>query len=160
MIRSIKRFLDTQLGLIGAPDTPADQAEHGYRLATAALLLEMTRADFEVKPEENAAVLAAIRRAFALNDAETDALLSLAEGEIERATSLHEFTSTLNAALSREQKCHVIELLWTVAFADGELDKYEDYLVRKVADLLYVRHSDFIKAKLTAQVASAQSVAS
>lgn len=147
MLGAIRQFLSSQLALIDRESTDAAKAERGYQLATAALLLEMTRADFEIAPEELDAVVAAIKRAFALTDQETQNLLELAELEVEQAVSLHEFTSTINAYLSPDQKDHVVELLWEIAFADGKLDKYEDHLVRKVADLLHVRHRDFIKAK-------------
>ena len=93
------------------------------------------------------AVAHAIRSAFKLSEDETRAIVRLAQEEMDHAVSLHEFTSTLNAELSAAQRRQIIELLWRVAYADGRLDKYEDYFVRKIADLLYVRHSEFMKAK-------------
>ena len=41
-----------------------------------------------------------------------------------------------------------MEFLWDVTFTDGVVDKYEDYTIRKIAELLYVKHKDFIKSKL------------
>ena len=145
MLRHIRKFLDSQVELI--KDTKDETRERGYQFATAALLIEMTRADFEVQPEELDAVAEAIRSAFSLNEKDTRELVALAEKEMDHATSVHEFTVTLTAELGAEQRRHVIELLWRVAYADGRLDKYEDQFVRKIADLLYVRHSEFMKAK-------------
>lgn len=145
MLGNIRKFLDSQVELI--KDEKDGTQERGFKFATAALLIEMTRADFEVQREELDAVADAIRSAFDLDEEETRELVSLAETEMDEATSLHEFTSTLNAQLGPEQRHHVIELLWRVAYADGRLDKYEDHFVRKIADLLYVRHSEFMKAK-------------
>lgn len=145
MLAHLRKFLDSQVDLI--KHSKEEPREQGFQFATAALLIEMTRADFEVKREELSAVAKAIRDAFSLSEKQTETLVALAETEIDHATSLHEFTATLNAELNSEQKRHVVELLWQVAYADGRLDKYEDHFVRKIADLLYVRHSEFMKAK-------------
>jgi uncharacterized tellurite resistance protein B-like protein len=146
MLEHIRKFYETRI----APMTrnPSSQeAEPAYRLATAALLVEMTRADYDVKEEERLSVTTAIQKAFGLSAKETDELVRLAELEAENATSLYEFTSLINAHFSPEQKQRVVELLWRVAFADGQLDKYEEHLVRKVADLIYVPHGKFIQSK-------------
>ena len=139
--------METQLGAIRDDTNPAEQAERGYKFATAMLLLEMTRADFDVKDTERHAVTEAVRKGFGLSAEETQSLVELAESEIDHATSLHEFTRLINEQLPIEKKRHVVELLWKVAYADGELDKYEDHFVRKIADLLHVRHRDLIQAK-------------
>ena len=81
---------------------------------------------------------------------EARALIELAENEVDHAVSLYDFTSFLNDTMSNEERAGIVELLWQVAFADAVLDKYEEYYVRKIADLLYVPHRDFIKAKLRA----------
>ena len=86
-----------------------------------------------------------------LDEQEVSALIVEAQACADEATSLHEFTRLINEQLTDAQKYHVIELLWQFGFADGAIDKYEEHLVRKVADLLYVRHSEFIRAKLSAQ---------
>lgn len=146
MLEHIQKFFETRIAPMMRDATSAD-AEPAYQLATAALLVEMTRADYEVKDEERQSVTKAIQRAFGLSAKETDELVRLAESEADNATSLYEFTSLINAHFSPEQKQRVVELLWRVAFADGELDKYEEHLVRKVADLIYVPHRQFILAK-------------
>jgi uncharacterized tellurite resistance protein B-like protein len=146
MFSSIKRLFDANVTTAVRAADPTEQ-EHAYRLAAAALLIEMTRADQEVKGVERAAVARAVRRAFSLDASETDELLVLAEREADEATSLYEFTRLINRHLDPEQKEHLVELLWLVALADGEIDKYEDHLVRKVADLIHVPHSSFIRAK-------------
>ena len=69
---------------------------------------------------------------------------------MEEAVSLYEFTNRLNDELTPEDKTGIVEMLWRVAFADGRIDKYEEHLVRKAADLLYVPHRRFIRAKLKA----------
>ncbi len=146
MFSSIKRFFDANVTAATSAASPAEQ-EHAYQLATAALLIEMTRADHDVKGVERAAVAQALGRAFELAPSETEEMLTLAEQEADAATSLYEFTRLINRHFDPKQKEHIVELLWHVALADGEIDKYEDHLVRKVADLIYVPHLSFIRAK-------------
>ena len=125
----------------------AETHEHALRVATAALLVEMARADFEEDADEHALIETLLRGEFALDAGEARALLSEAGADADGAVSLHEFTSALHAHLSERDKIRVIEMLWRVALADGQIDKYEEYLVRKVADLLYVRHRDLVRAR-------------
>ncbi len=153
MFDSIKRFFDTNLVAAADASNPARQ-ERAYKLASAALLIEMTRADQDVKGIERDAVADAVRRAFALNVSETEELLALAEKEADHATSLYEFTRLINHHFDPEQKAHLVELLWHVALADGEIDKYEEHLVRKVAGLIHVSHRAYIRAKLRAIAAT------
>ena len=146
MLATIQRFFEGRIAPAVTHGTDA-AAEHGYQLATAALLVEMSRADAQVREEERVAITAAVQRAFELSAEETDELMQLAEGEADKATSLYEFTRLINENFSPQQKAHVVELLWRVAFADGEVDKYEEHLVRKIADLIYVPHRVFIQVK-------------
>jgi len=150
MLKTIRQFFQDQI----LPELSSDNAEtagHGERLATAALLIEMSRADFESSEGEKARVTELVRDSFGLSEAESGALVELACQEAREATSLFQFTDLLNRHFSPEQKEHVVELLWKVAYADGKLHKYEEYLVRKIADLIYVPHSVFIRAKHRAQ---------
>jgi len=145
MFKQLSDFFDKHL-LIN--DTQSETSlEHSLQLATAALLIEMTRADYEVKETEQQKIIELVTQHFSLTTAETAELIELAEQEADKSVTLHEFTSLLNEHHNYSQKVHVIELLWEIAYADGEIEKYEDYLVRKVADLLYVKHRDFIAAK-------------
>ena len=146
MFDTIKRFFDANLTAATEASSPARQ-EHAYQLATAALLIEMTRADHDVKGIERDAVAHAVERAFELDSSETEELLALAEKEADQATSLYEFTRLINHHFDPGQKEHFVELLWHVALADGEIDKYEEHLVRKVADLIHVPHRSYIRAK-------------
>ena len=144
MLRAIKTFFQQHIDAeVHRPET----REHGLHLATAALLMEMSRADFTRRPEELALVEQLVRREFDLTEAETRELAQLAEAEAREAVSLYQFTGLINEHFSPEEKVRVVEMLWQVAYADRVLDKYEESLVRKVAELLYVPHRDFIRAK-------------
>ena len=144
MLKGIKQFFDKHFR---EEPARADEAEHAVRLATAALLLEMMRMDYEVRDAEKETVMDALRRKFELSDEETAELLRLAEEEAGQATDYYQFTSLINQGFALERKIKVIEHLWEVAYADGELDKYEEHMVRRIAELLYVPHKDFIAAK-------------
>ena len=120
------------------------------RLAVATLLVEIARADFEVDPSERSSIRRMLACAYGLDPGAAGALLAQAERAVEDSVSLYEFTSRLNEELSPEEKADAVEMLWRVAFADGRLDKYEEHLVRKAADLLHVPHRRFIRAKLEA----------
>ena len=147
MIRAFRRLFESTV-TAAARGAEAEEREHGYHVATAALLVEVMRADHEVQPEERDAVLRALRAAFAdLSTDEIRDLLARAEEHADDATSLYEFTRHINRQLDHDQKAHVVELLWRVAYADGDLDKYEEHLVRRIADLIHVPHSVFIRMK-------------
>jgi uncharacterized tellurite resistance protein B-like protein len=130
---------------------PGETGEHALRLAAAALLFEVVRADGEVKPEERTVMRAAVQSTFDLSAEETRVLVDLAEAESRSAISLFEFTRVIDEAFSAGQKKRVVELLWLVAFADAEKHAHEEHLVRKIAGLLHVPHPDFIDAKIRAR---------
>ena len=137
MLRRFKRRTD-------APDGDIPARQH----AVAALLVEIARADLDIDSSERIAITRMLGAAYGLDAEAAAQLVTRAEHTVEESVSLHEFTSRLNDELTREEKTEIIEMLWRVAFADGHLDKYEEHLVRKAADLLYVPHRHFIRAKL------------
>jgi len=145
MLNQVKRFF--QEHLVPTTKETVEQDRHRVQLAVGALLLEMTRMDGEIRPEQCARVDAAIREHFELSGEETKALIALAEAERHDATDYFQFTSLINAQYTPEQKIHIIEQLWAVALADDALHRYEEHLVRKISELLYVPHSAFIAAR-------------
>jgi len=127
-------------------DVPGDE-EHALRLATAALLVEMTRADHVIDDREKNEVVQSLRQLFELTESEACHLAELAEEDADGSVSLYQYTRLINDQFEPPQKIRIIEMLWRIAFADERKDKYEEYLVRKVADLIHVRHSDYILAR-------------
>jgi len=153
MLDSIKRFFEDRIDPEAAGAVP-DAREHGLRLAAAALLFEVVRADAEVKDEERIVMRAAIQSTFGLDRSEAEELMALAEEESRSAASLYEFTTLVDKGFDAGQKKRVVELLWLVAFADAEKHALEEHIVRKVAGLLHVPHSEFIDAKIRARAES------
>jgi uncharacterized tellurite resistance protein B-like protein len=131
-----------------ARDNDDPQArEHGLRVATALLLIEVARADYADDLAEDATMLASLKQFFALDDAAAALLLEEARSTADRAVELQQFTRRLHEQLSISEKQRVVEMLWQVALADQRLDKHEDHLVRRLAELLYVSHSDVIRIR-------------
>jgi uncharacterized tellurite resistance protein B-like protein len=151
MLASLKDLVSRKLD----DAAPGERAE-AVRVATAALLIEVMRADAKVEGEEAAALYAELGQHFRLRMDESQMLIAAAEREADLATSLHGFTKLLNQALTPPEKLDVLELMWRVALADHHLDKYEEHLVRKVSDLLHVSHADFVRTKLRVQDAKAR----
>ncbi len=127
-------------------EDPADR-DHALRLATAALLIEVVRADYEEDITETEAVIRQLQTHFDLTEEETLLLVEEAAQKADHSVSLQEFTRLLHENLSEGEKHSVIEMLWLIALADDHLDKHEDYVVRKVAELLYVTHGDLIRIR-------------
>tara|TARA_B110000014_G_scaffold206191_1_gene156847 strand:+ start:116 stop:562 length:447 start_codon:yes stop_codon:yes gene_type:complete len=143
VLDAIKSFFSAELSLGNDED---EQCK--IQLAAAALLIELSRADYQRDPEEQVAIEAALKKGFELSDEQLAQLVDLAEQENQDATSLYQFTNLIKDEYSPEQRFELVKMLWQVAMADGEISKYEDHLIRKIADLIYLPHSQFIKAKL------------
>ncbi len=142
MLNTIKQFFEQNIA-----NTPQDDVEHRLRLATAALMIEMMHQDDQVHKLEKATVRASLQQKFQLTDEETGELFQLAHDEARQATDYFQFTRLINENFTQQQKIKVIEYLWGIAYADGELDTYEEHMVRRISELLYVSHADFIRTK-------------
>jgi uncharacterized tellurite resistance protein B-like protein len=129
---------------------PPPKATVDRHLAMAVLLLETARADFERSPAELQLIRDQLGKAFALDDAQAEALLARALESAGSAVSLHQFIATLNAELDADGKRELLVWLWQVALADGRIEPREEGLIRQLADLLFVPHSDFVRTRMTA----------
>jgi uncharacterized tellurite resistance protein B-like protein len=135
--------------LFNLPETPAsqDDGQDRIQLSTAVLLVEIARADHDRQEVEDAEMRRQLVTSFGLSEEESCALLEAAETAVENSVSLHEFTRLLHDEMSYGEKTTVIEMLWRIALADNNLDKYEDYMIGKIADLLYIARGDVIRLK-------------
>ena len=138
------------------PDADVPDVATRLELAGAALLFEVIKADHEMDDREFASIAEVLRADSARNAADVEELIELARRESGAATSLYEFTSLINEHCSYEEKCVLIRNMWRIAYADSQISKYEDHLIRKVSDLIYVSHSDFIRTKLAEKNQSGQ----
>lgn len=115
---------------------------------SAALLVEIARADHILDEEEIESITMALEGSSSLSKEELNSIVSAAVVDADAAVSLHEHVRIVNEHFDRDQKIQLLEQMWRVAAADGNIDQYEDYTIRKLSDLLYIRHSEFIQAKL------------
>ena len=146
MIDLVKKFFSKS-----SPDDSSNQRRkktHDIRVATCALLLEMSNIDGEFSELEREKIISILRRDFDLSDEYATTLLEASNEELKDGIDLWRFTSLINQNYSMEEKIRVIETIWDIVYTDGKLDKHEDYLVHKLANLLHLTHKQLIEAKL------------
>jgi uncharacterized tellurite resistance protein B-like protein len=129
-------------------------ASHKPELAAAALLVEIMNADHDLSPAESASIKNILFDTLLITADIADELLATAKKEVHEATDLFQFTGVINTSYRYEEKVSLIESLWKVAYSDKQLDKYEEHMVRRIADLLHVSHSDFMQTKNRIKAAS------
>ena len=129
MLQSIKNFFSSSM------TPPSEQAaptgSKDIRLAACALLLELANADDERQHLESA-----VRRQFGLDGPEAEKLIELAQQEREEAVDLWQFTNLIAENYSMGQKMVLAEIMWGLVYSDGDLASKEDYLMRKICNLL------------------------
>ncbi len=134
--------------------TPEEEQGVSFEQALAVLLLEVVRVDGRVDEREQHAVEQALVALNACAANEAEALIREAEALHDTAVDYFQFSQQVKQALSAEQRIAVVEQFWQIAYADGHLDAHEEHAIRKLADLFYVSHGDFIRSKLDAQANS------
>ena len=145
MIDKIKSFFSKNVLEPEAETTSPDQ------LATAALLIEVMVIDGDLDDQEMQAIAGTLSNMLDLTEEQIDQLIGLSKEEVAEATSLYQFTKEINEHFDIEKKLSLMTAMWRVAFADGHLDKYEENIIRRVADLLHIRHSEYIRCKANAR---------
>ena len=130
-----------------------DKKAHELSLAVAALMVEVMRMDGQLQHAEQAEITRSLALRFSLQPEEISALIRQAMDEVDEALDLHQFTSVVVKGFSTAERMDVLTELWGVALADGSVDPYEEQLIRRMADLMGLHHSQFIEAKITAGVA-------
>lgn len=132
--------------------TSGADREAAVRLATAVLMIDVARADYVFEESEFDHLLKLIETHFGLSPEEAAELVNEAGDKAEDLISVHEFTQLLHKHLSEDEKANIVSLLWQIAYADGRLDKYEDSLVLKISDLLYVSRGRVMRLKHDAEL--------
>ena len=120
-------------------------------LATAALLIEVMVIDGNLDDQELQSISQTLCEILDLTEAQVDELILLSREEVAEATSLYQFTREINNHFDLEGKMKLLTSMWRVAYADGHLDKHEEGIIRRVADLLHIRHNEYIRCKLEAR---------
>ena len=144
MLTKLQNFFDLYLNKDIKAEIPLQRR---LQMASAALMVEMLHVDEQVTTEEDEKLRLLLKQRFNLDSSEIEALIDLAHNEKHEATDYFQFTSLLNEHYSQQQKIDLVEDLWQLAYADHELDKYEEHLLRRLSELLHVPHQDFIRTK-------------
>ncbi|MEL0067797.1 MAG: TerB family tellurite resistance protein [Gammaproteobacteria bacterium] len=151
MLATLKSLLRDS---IGQPEAQTEeQLQEQLQLAITILLLEVDRTDHEIEEVEVERIKMLVKDKFNLTNEATQALMDEADDTINDIIDFHQFTSLLNQHFDLDQKCRLVQYMWEIALADGNLDAYEDQFIRKVADLMYLRHSELLSARERAKKA-------
>ena len=151
----IKRLFAQVVEKISATDmVPAQDREAALRVAAAVLMIDVARADYVFDESEFDTVLKLIELHFDLAPEQAAELVLEAGDKAEDLVDIHEFTKLLHDFLTEDEKAQIVSLLWQIAFADGRLDKYEDSLILKISDLLYVSRGRVMRLKHDAKLAA------
>ena len=148
MIKAIHGFLSQAFA------QKADEQEgrkRGLDLVAAAMMMEVARADFREDVVESERIFDLLAQAFALSSEETELLMEQAGEEVDDSVSLYEFTRLINDKLDEQEKRLVIKLMWQVAYADSSLHRYEEHVIRKVAELIYLPTAELLKLRHEAE---------
>ena len=148
MLKKIKEHISN---LSNEPIKMADQEQKDTEIinnACAALLIETALADKVFNEEEMISMKQTLNKVYKVDEQDIEELINESKKKVSESTSLYEYTRLINDLCNYEDKIRLISNLWSIAFADQHLDKYEEYLIRKISDLLHVSHKDFIQQKL------------
>ena len=145
MIEKIKSFFSKNVLEAEEETTTPEQ------LATAALLIEVMVIDGNLDEQELQSISGTLSSMLDLSQDQIDELIALSREEVADATSLYQFTKEINEHYDIDKKISLMTAMWRVAFADAHLDKYEENIIRRVADLLHIRHSEYIQCKVAAR---------
>ena len=152
MLEPLKHFL---ADLAGGTKQQAHFADHDYRLAAAALLIHVTTVDGAMSALERDKLHAVLKNRFALDDAATTALIDAATAADRDAVDLYHFTSLINRALDEEGRLRMVEMMWEMIYAVGQVTEFEENVVWRAADLLGI--SSRSRIEIRHRVAARQS---
>ena len=144
----IKRIKDLLSNFSNQEEDVEDEKISSLDKACSALLIEVAYADKIFDESEIISLKESLKETYDIDDIIIDELISDAKKTVDESTSLYEYTRVVNDEFEYSDKLELLSRIWRLAFADGNLDKYEDHLIRKISDLIHISHSDFIKIKL------------
>jgi uncharacterized tellurite resistance protein B-like protein len=147
MLNKINAFFNSLLDV----NESAEQHHISIEISCAVLLCEVMRADSVFTEKEQSELSTILTKQFDLTDKEVSAILKQAFELSENANDFYQFTSKLNQHYSLDERIKIVTLLWQVAYADGNLASIEEHIIRKIADLLHLRHSEYIATKIAAE---------
>lgn len=145
MIEKLKQFFAPE----ESSERPVD--DHALTVAATALMVQLARVDNNQDDAELRTIVDCAVSSQEVTRQEAEDILQDALDHADDATSLYEFTGLINEHLDQVQKQALLVSIWRVAFADGRIDKYEEHLIRRMADLLHLNHREYIEARMKAE---------
>jgi len=147
MIKALKTFFDTL-----SADTAVEIPKHSIELCCFSLMVTIAKIDQRFDAHERKAITSLGVSNFKLPEDTIDEIIKDAEDASDQATSLYEFTDIIHQKLDEQSKFNLVKCLWIIAYADGDIDKYEEHIIRKISDLIYLDHARFTQAKSQASI--------
>ena len=144
----IKRIKDLLSNFSKQEEVIVEEKISSLDKACSALLIEVAYADQIFEESEIISLKGSLKETYNIDEKIIDELIADAKKTVDESTSLYEYTRVVNDEFNYSDKLELLSRIWKLAFADGNLDKYEDHLIRKISDLIHISHSDFIKIKL------------
>tara|TARA_B100000700_G_scaffold155965_1_gene173219 strand:+ start:359 stop:802 length:444 start_codon:yes stop_codon:yes gene_type:complete len=129
-------------------ETPDEESLSSISKACSSLLIEVALSDKDFDEEEITSMKEILKTTHGVSEETIKEVVSNAKQTVDESTSLYNYTREVNDNFSYDDKLLLLQSLWDIAYADGNVDKYEEHLIRKISDLIYISHSDFIQAKL------------
>ena len=142
----VKRFFGKVTGMNSK--SVNQKPHHDILVAVCALFVEMARIDETFTPMEMRIILSILHEKYGLSQEHAEALVVEAENESKQSVDLWQFSNLINENYSNDEKVEVIEILWRIVYVDGQMDRYEHYLMKKLNNLLRLSHEQLIEAKL------------
>lgn len=147
MLTKISSFFQSLANDLTESSAGQNSEEVTIEVACAVLLCEVMRADGHFDQQEQAKLALLLVEQFNLNEEEVKQIIDQALIQSEQATDFYRYTSKINENFTIEQRITVVKQLWNMAYADGELASIEEHVIRKIADLLHLRHAEYIQTK-------------
>jgi uncharacterized tellurite resistance protein B-like protein len=136
-VQEIRRFFLSKLSAPEEAHRPDPVA-----IAACALLLEIAHADDVFAPEERERILRAVREDLGVPAEDVEEVVRLAEEERRESVDLYQFTKLVGEKFTHEQRLRLLEVLWGVVYADGQMSAVENQLARRIAELLGFQHPE------------------
>ncbi len=144
LLRALRHALKPETTLPNLDSTALNEA-------IATLLIEAARVDDNTTEADIAEAKKSLKLLANIDSEQADELLRTVSLPKNRPTSYLPLTRTINQNLDYDQKCVLIGAMWAIAHSDSHIDPHEDHIIRKISDLLYVSHRDFIDQKIKSQ---------
>ena len=150
MFEYLKRILSNESNepLKAENADKSDNHDKQLQIATAAIFIEMAKADGEFSDDERDLIIQSLKKRFNLNEQDIHELIELSKAKLDESISLYEFSNTVNEHFTTNDKMVLLKNLWRMIYADKKLNRYEDHLIKMIGGMLQMEHKKIINAKM------------